>query len=76
MSGRFSKTSIARNFINATKLREPIEFLGGNARPVAQEVTDANMRYWMKLQLHCSDEQMAKLNCDTFCELWVTVVQT
>ena len=31
-------------FINATKLREPIEFLGGKARPVAQEVTDANMR--------------------------------
>jgi len=76
VSGRFSKTSIARNFINATKLREPIEFLGGNARPVAQEVTDANMRYWMKLQLHCSDEQMAKLNFDTFCEVWVAVVQT
>ena len=64
------------NFVNATKLREPIEFLGGKVRQVAEEITDANMRYWMKLQLQCSDEQMAKLNFDTFCEVWVAVVQT
>ena len=63
------------NFINATKLREPIEFMGGKVRPVPLEITDANMRYWMKLQLQCSDEQMAKLNFDTFCEVWVAVVQ-
>ena len=31
---------------------------------------------WMKLQLQCSDEQMAKLHFDTFCEVWVAVVQT
>jgi hypothetical protein len=64
------------NFINATKLREPIEFLGRKVRPVPQEITDANMRYWMKLQLQCSDDQMAKLNFDTFCEVWVAVVET
>ena len=32
------------NFINATKLREPMEFLGGKVRHVPQEITDENMR--------------------------------
>jgi hypothetical protein len=64
------------NFMNATKLREPISFQGGKTRAVAPEVTDQNMRYWMKLQLQCSDEQMAKLNFDAFCEVWLAVVTT
>jgi hypothetical protein len=63
-------------FMNATGLREPIEFQGGKLRAVAAEVTDHNMRYWMKLQLHCSDDQMAKFNFDTFCEVWIAVVTT
>jgi hypothetical protein len=64
------------NFLDATKLREPIEFQGGKVRPVAPEVTDGNMRYWMKLQLQCSDEQMATLGFDAFCEVWMAVVDT
>ena len=64
------------NFMNAAKLREPIEFQGGKVRPVPREVTDENMRYWMKLQLQCSDDQMARLNFDTFCEVWIAVVET
>jgi hypothetical protein len=34
------------------------------------------MRYWMKLQLQCSDEQMATLGFDAFCEVWMAVVDT
>lgn len=64
------------NFMSAAKLREPIEFDNGKVRAVAAEVTDQNMRYWMKLQLQCSDEQMEKLNFDTFCEVWIAVVAT
>jgi len=64
------------NFLTATKLREPIEFQGGKVRPVPLDVTDQNMRYWMKLQLQCSDEQMATLDFDTFCEAWIAVVET
>jgi uncharacterized protein (DUF934 family) len=44
------------NFMTAAKLREPIEFQGGKVRAVPAEVSDQNMRYWMKLQLHCSEE--------------------
>ena len=60
--------------INATGLREPIGFLDGKVRTVPSELTDQNMRYWMKLELHCSDEQMDALDFDTFCELWIAVV--
>jgi hypothetical protein len=64
------------NFLNATKLREPISFEGDKVRPVPPQVTDQNMRYWMKLELQCSDDQMAELNFDTFCEVWIAVVET
>ena len=64
------------NFLNATKLREPISFQGGKVRAVPPEVTDQNMQFRMKLQLQCSDDQMAKLNFDTFCEVWLAVVDT
>src|SRR5262245_51995946 len=43
------------NFVNATSLREPISFAGGKVRDVAPELTDEAMRYWMKMQLLCSD---------------------
>ena len=62
--------------MNATKLREPIAALGGKVRPVPPELTDEAMRYWLKLQLHCSDEQMAKFDFYTFCEVWIAVVST
>lgn len=64
------------NFMNATKLREPISFQGGRVRSVAPEVTDENVRYWLKIQLQCSDEQMEKLGFDHFSEVWIAVVET
>ena len=63
-------------FTNATALREPISFAGGKVRDVAPELTDANMRYWMSLQLPCSDAQMDTLGFDVFCETWVAVANT
>ena len=63
-------------FTKATQLREPISFAGGKLRDIPAEVTDDNVRYWMKLQLQCSDEQMAKLGFDSFCEVWISVVET
>jgi hypothetical protein len=64
------------SFMNATELRKPISFAGGKVRPVAPEVTDQNVRYWMSLQLPCSEEQMDALDFDIFCEAWMAVVQT
>ena len=63
-------------FTKATQLREPISFAGGKVRDVSDQVTDDNVRYWMKLQLQCSDEQMEKLGFDSFCETWMAVVET
>jgi hypothetical protein len=63
-------------FTKATQLREPISFAGGKVRPVAREVTDENVRYWMNLQLPCSDDQVEALGFDCFCDIWVAVVQT
>ena len=64
------------NFMNATKLGEPISFQGNRVRSVAPEVTDENVRYWLKVQLQCSDDQMAKFGFDYLCETWVSVVET
>jgi hypothetical protein len=64
------------NFMNATKLREPISFQSDKVRAVAAEVTDENVRYWLKVQLLCSDEQMAQFGFDYFCEVWMSVVET
>ena len=63
-------------FTKATQLREPISFAGGKVRPVDPEVTDVNVRYWMSLQLQCSDSQMETLGFDCFCEVWAAVVDT
>ncbi|HYV61273.1 MAG TPA: hypothetical protein VE958_01285 [Bryobacteraceae bacterium] len=63
-------------YMNASRLREPIEFQNKKIRPVAPEVTDENMRFWMKLQLQCSDQQMARFGFDYFCEVWMAVVET
>jgi hypothetical protein len=38
-------------------------------RDVPIEVTDDNVRYWMKVQLQCSAEQMERLGFDSFCEV-------
>jgi hypothetical protein len=63
-------------FTNATGLREPMSFKPGYLRPVAAEVTDDNMSYWMRMQLQCSDEQMEKFGFDFFAEVWLAVVRT
>lgn len=63
-------------FTKATQLREPMSFAGGKVRPVAPEVTGTNMRYWMSMKLQCSDEQMAVLGFDHFCQVWIAVVDT
>jgi hypothetical protein len=63
------------NFVNATELRKPNSWAGG-VRDVAPEVTDENMRYWARMQLQCSDEQMAELDFDYFAEVWMAVVET
>ena len=63
-------------FMTASALREPIEFEGGRVRPLAPEVTDENVRYWMKLELPCSEEQADALDFDVFCEVWMALVAT
>jgi hypothetical protein len=63
-------------FTSATSLREPIDWLGGKRRAVADEVTDENMRYWATMQLQCSDEQIERLDFDFFAEVWMAVVET
>lgn len=63
-------------FTSATELRKPISFAGGKVRPLAPEVTDETMRFWMNLGLSCSDEQMETLGFDTFCDIWMAIVQT
>ncbi|HKA21595.1 MAG TPA: hypothetical protein VKN18_25185 [Blastocatellia bacterium] len=64
------------SFTNATSLREPISWEGGRIRPVAPEVTDENMKFWARMQLQCSDEQMEQLRFDYFAEVWMAVVET
>ena len=63
------------NFMSATELRKPISFANNKIRDVAPEVTDENVRYWLKLQLQCSDEQMEQFGFDFFCEVWMSVVE-
>lgn len=63
-------------FTNATRLREPMSFKPGYLRPLAAEVTDDNFRYWLSMQLQCSDQQMEDFNFDFFAEVWIAVVQT
>ncbi len=63
-------------FTKATQLREPISWEGGKIRAIAPEVTDENVRWWLSMQLTCSDEQMEELGFDYFCEVWMAVVNT
>jgi hypothetical protein len=63
-------------FTNATELRKPISFRQGKIRPIPPELTDENFRYWLSVQLQCSDEQMAQLGCDFLADIWMAVVTT
>lgn len=64
------------DFTKATQLRQPLSFEGGKVRSVAPEVADDNVKYWLKVQLQCSDEQMERLGFDVLCEVWAAVVET
>lgn len=64
------------SFTNPTELRKPISFLQGKVRQVPPELTDEDFRYWMKVQLQCSDDQMEKLGVDYLAEVWMAVVET
>jgi hypothetical protein len=61
---------------NATALRQPMSWQPGRIRHVPAEVTDENMRYWAKVQLQCSDEQMEAFDIDYLAEVWIAVVET
>lgn len=61
---------------NATALRQPMSWEGGRVRNVPPEVTDENMKYWMRLQLQCSDDQMERFGIDFLSEVWLAVVGT
>jgi hypothetical protein len=63
-------------FTKATQLREPISWEGGRVRDVAPEVTDENVRWWLSVQLQCSDEQMDELGLDYLSEVWAAVVDS
>jgi hypothetical protein len=63
------------DFTNVTELRKPISFLDGKLRPIPPELTDKNFRYWLMVQLQCSEEQMAKLGFDYLAEVWMAVVE-
>jgi hypothetical protein len=63
-------------FTRATQLLQPLAFEGGKVRPVPPGVTDDNVRWWLRLQLACSDDQMEELGFDYFCEAWIAVVDT
>jgi hypothetical protein len=62
--------------VNATELRKPISWEGGRIRALAPEVTDENLRYWARVQLQCSDEQMERFGFDYFAEVWMAIVET
>lgn len=56
-------------------LREPKPWTA-HWPPVPDELTDANMRYWANIVLHCSDEQMETLDFDYFIQVWAAMVET
>lgn len=62
-------------YVNATKLREPKPWGDDGAPPVPDELTDDMVRYWMSVQLVCSDEQMETLPFDSFMEARALIVQ-
>lgn len=44
--------------------------------PIPKEVTEANFRQWMKMELCCSELQVEKLQFDVFAVPWFMVVET
>ncbi|MBI3552071.1 MAG: hypothetical protein HY077_06100 [Elusimicrobia bacterium] len=56
-------------------LKEKTSFMK-EPRPIAAEVTEANFRQWMNVQLQCDDGQQDELEIDFLAEVWLIVVQT
>lgn len=65
---------VSGNPSSLESLREKKSWLP-RPRPIPVEVTDANFRQWMKLQLLCSEEQAQQLDLDYLTELWLIVVE-
>ena len=66
---------VSGNSSDLASLREKKDWMQA-ARPIAPEVTEANFRQWMTIQLQCSEEQTDELDFDYFTELWLIVCQT
>jgi hypothetical protein len=65
---------VSGNSSTLAELREVPSFLPG-PRPIPAEVTEANFRQWMKVQLLCSGEQADQLDVDYLTEIWLVVVE-
>ena len=62
--------------MTAKELHSPVGSWSDHVRPVPLEVTEENLRYWMRLVLECSDEQADELGFDEFADVWMAVVET
>ena len=62
--------------MTAASLRELIASANKKRRPLAPQVTDDNIRFWMKLELQSSHEQADELGFDCFSETWMAIVET
>jgi hypothetical protein len=62
--------------MTAKELHSPVSSWSEHVRPVPLEVTDENLRYWMRLVLECSDEQADELEFDDLADVWLAVVET
>ena len=56
------------DFTDVSELRE--------SHPVAESVSDENLRYWLRMLLPTSDAQRAALGLDFLAEVWIAVVST
>lgn len=56
------------DFTDVSELRE--------SHPVAESVSDENLRYWLRMLLPTSDAQRAALGLDFLAEAWIAVVST
>lgn len=66
-------TYVSGNDSSLAELRETSSVMP-RPRPIPAEVTPDNFRWWMKLQLLCSEEQVDLLGFDYFTEIWLVVV--
>lgn len=65
---------VSGNTSTLASLREKPSFKP-QPRPIPAEVTEQNFRYWMTIQLQCSDEQQEELELDFLTDFWLIVVE-